>query len=77
MLRGAFGLADQFSIFTVSTMDGPVGALRPMMLWISGILALGLFFRQIVTTMLHGGRGFLRLIGGPVQYQWYWGARAH
>ena len=68
ILQGAFEIADEFSIFTVSTTDGPVSVLWPMMLWVSGILALGLFFWQIVTTMLHGGRGFLRLLGGPVQY---------
>ncbi len=68
ILRAAFGLVDQFSILTVSTTDGPVSILWPMTLWISGAIALGMFFWQIITTVLHGGRGFVRLITGPVQY---------
>lgn len=68
VLRGAFTLADKFSVFSVDTRTGPIAILWPMMLWISGVLALGLFFWQLIMTNLRGGRGFLRLIGGPVQY---------
>jgi hypothetical protein len=68
ILRTAFELVDQFSIFTVSTTDGPISVLWPMTLWISGVIALGMFFWQIITTVLHGGRGFVRLITGPIQY---------
>lgn len=68
MLRTAFQLVDQFSLFTVSTTAGPVSILWPMTLWISGAIALGMFFWQIITTVLHGGRGFVRLITGPFQY---------
>jgi hypothetical protein len=68
VLKAAFGLADQFSVFTVDTSTGPIAILWPMMLWISGILALGLFFWQLTGTVLRGGRGFVRLIVGPVQY---------
>ncbi|WP_199191732.1 hypothetical protein [Amycolatopsis sp. CA-126428] len=68
ILRTAFELVDQFSLFTVSTTDGPVSILWPMTLWISGAIALGMFFWQIITTVLHGGRGFVRLITGPIQY---------
>jgi hypothetical protein len=39
-----------------------------MMLWISGVLALGLFFWQLIMTNLRAGRGFIRLVSGPVQY---------
>jgi hypothetical protein len=68
ILRTAFQLVDQFSIFTVSTTDGPVSILWPMTLWISGAIALGMFFWQIITTVTRGGRGFVRLITGPIQY---------
>lgn len=68
ILREAFKLADQFSVFTVDTREGPISVLWPMMLWISGVLALGLFFWQMTMTSLKGGRGFMRLVGGPVQY---------
>ncbi|WP_103354646.1 hypothetical protein [Amycolatopsis sp. CA-128772] len=68
ILRTAFQLVDQFSLFTVSTTDGPVSILWPMTLWMSGVIALGMFFWQIIITVLHGGRGFMRLITGPIQY---------
>jgi hypothetical protein len=68
LLRTAFGLADQFSVFSVSISVGPLKTVWPMMLWISGLLALGLFSWQLIMTNLRGGRGFLRLVSGPVQY---------
>ncbi|MGH3624437.1 MAG: hypothetical protein ACRDQ5_22070, partial [Sciscionella sp.] len=68
VLRAAFGLADKFSAFTVSVDTGPIATLWPMMLWISGTLAVGLFFYQLIVTSLRGGRGFLRVVIGPVQY---------
>lgn len=68
LLLAAFELADQFSVFTVDTRTGPISVLWPMMLWVSGVLALGLFFWQLTLTSLRGGRGFLRLVSGPVQY---------
>jgi hypothetical protein len=42
LLRTAFVLADQFSVFSVSISAGPLKAVWPMMLWISGVLAVGL-----------------------------------
>ncbi len=68
LLRESFILADRFSVFTVDTQSGPIGALWPMMLWLSGILAVGLFFWQLMMSNLRGGRGFMRVITGPVQY---------
>lgn len=68
VLREAFGLADRFSIFTIDTHSGPVSVMWPMMLWISVTLALGLFFWQMISTALRGGRGFIRLVTGPMQY---------
>lgn len=68
VLRTAFLLADQFSVFTVSTTEGPLGIVWPMMLWISGVLAMGLFSWQLIMTNLRAGRGFIRLVTGPAQY---------
>jgi hypothetical protein len=68
VLRTAFQLADQFSVFSVSTSEGPLKILWPMMLWISGLLAIGLFSWQLIMTNLRGGRGFMRLVTRPVQY---------
>ena len=68
LLRTAFGLADWFSVFSVSSTEGPLKVVWPMMLWISGVLAIGLFSWQMIMTTLRGGRGFMRLVTGPVQY---------
>lgn len=68
LLRAAFGLANQFSVFTVSSTDGPIRIVWPMMLWISAVLALGLFFWQLAMTNLRAGRGFIRVVTGPMQY---------
>ena len=68
VLRTAFQLADQFTVFSVSTTEGPLKVVWPMMLWISGVLAIGLFSWQLIMTNVRGGRGFMRLVTGPVQY---------
>ncbi|MGJ7905316.1 hypothetical protein ACOQFL_02410 [Actinopolyspora sp. H202] len=68
LLRGAFIVADRFSVFTVDPRTEPVSVLWPIMLWLSGALALGLFCWQLVMTSLRGGSGFLRLVTGPMQY---------
>lgn len=68
VLRTAFQLADQFSVFSVSTTEGPLKVVWPMMLWISGVLAIGLFSWQLIMVNVRGGRGFMRLVTGPVQY---------
>ncbi|SHG73612.1 hypothetical protein [Streptoalloteichus hindustanus] len=66
-LRVAFELADAFPI-TVSTSQGPIGTIWPLTLYLSGLVALGLFFAHLISVMLRGGRGALRLVTGPVQY---------
>ncbi|MBN9743596.1 hypothetical protein DMP23_21375 [Amycolatopsis sp. A1MSW2902] len=68
VLRLVLEGVDYYSRFTVSKTDGPIGVVWPLMLWISGVLALGLFFWQIMTAVLRGGRGFSRLLLGPMQY---------
>lgn len=75
LLRSAFGLADSFTGFTLAdpqtgriSADSPISSIWPLMLWISGVIALGLFFYQLIATMVHGGRGFWRAAGGPFAY---------
>lgn len=68
LLGGAFEIADQISVFSLSTTAGPLGAVWPTMLWVSGMIALGLFFVQLTSAALRGGRGFFRTVTGPVQY---------
>lgn len=68
LLKAAFGLADKLSVFSITEESDPTYATWPITLWISGLVALGLFFWQLTMTALRGGRGFVRLVGGPAQY---------
>lgn len=68
LLKGAFNLADRLSVFSITGDGSPVEATWPMTLWISGVVALALFFWQLTMTALRGGRGFVRLVSGPAQY---------
>lgn len=68
VLKAAFKLADRLSVFSITGDDGPLEITWPTTLWISGVVALGLFFWQLVMTTLRGGRGFTRLVSGPLQY---------
>ena len=81
MLRGAFQLVDTFTtvdfvgVDTVTVgIDGavrplsPLGAVWPVLRWLSLAIAVGLFFVQLAATMLRGGRGLFRLVTGPFAY---------
>ena len=81
MLRGAFALVDTFTtvdfigVDTVAVgIDGavrplsPLGAVWPVLRWLSLAIAVGLFFVQLTATMLRGGRGLFRLVTGPFAY---------
>ena len=68
VLRTALQVVDVFSTFTVETNSGPIGAVWPTLLTVSGAIALGLFFWQITMAMLRGGRGMMRAATGPVAY---------
>jgi hypothetical protein len=68
LLKGAFNLADRLSVFSITGDGSPVETTWPVTLWISGVVALALFFWQLTMTALRGGRGFVRLVSGPAQY---------
>jgi hypothetical protein len=68
LLRASFIVADHFSVFSLSTTSGPIKVIWPMMLWIAAVMAMMLFFWQIIATNLRAGRGFVRLVVGPVQF---------
>lgn len=68
LMRNTFTLVDYASVFTVDPAAPPLASLWPLMLSISGVLALGLFFHQLTMTVLRGGVGFYRLALGPIQY---------
>ena len=81
MLRGAFQLVDTFTTVDVVGVDtvtvgidgaarplSPLGAVWPVLRWLSLAIAVGLFFVQLAATMLRGGRGLFRLVTGPFAY---------
>jgi hypothetical protein len=78
LLRTAFELVDSLLRFGdgsgVATAEGkiptdsPLFGIWPTLRWISLVVALGLFFWQLTTTMLRGGHGFWRAVSGPLAY---------
>lgn len=74
LLRTVFQLVDSFTTITFVSDDGgidpasPIASIWPMLRWLSLAIALGLFFLQLITTMLRGGRGLFRLATGPLAY---------
>lgn len=68
LLRSAFELMDSISTFTVDPHSGSIGPVWSTMVWLSGAIALGLFFWQLSTAVLRGGRGMARAATGPVSY---------
>jgi hypothetical protein len=72
LLRGAFTLADEVARFDPAAItggeDGGIGSLWPSMTWLAAMIALGLFFAQLVTVALRGGRGMFRAFSGPAQF---------
>lgn len=45
-----------------------VSALWSSMIWLAAMIALGLFFYQLISVALRGGRGMFRAVTGPVQF---------
>ncbi|MDX6363230.1 MAG: hypothetical protein QOC85_2240 [Streptomyces sp.] len=78
LLRTAFELVDSLLRFGdgsgVATpqgkipTDSPLFGIWPTLRWISLVVALGLFFWQLTTTVLRGGHGFWRAVSGPLAY---------
>jgi hypothetical protein len=77
LLRGAFTLTDHVARFDPATMVGGSGAddagsgfasLWPSMTWLAALIALGLFFQQLISVALRGGRGMFRAFTGPAQF---------
>ncbi|SFO40563.1 hypothetical protein SAMN05216207_105222 [Pseudonocardia ammonioxydans] len=55
------GAADAAGAVDVSSMWGA-------MVWLAALIALGLFFFQLTSVALRGGRGMLRAVTGPAQF---------
>ena len=74
LLRSVFELVDSFTTLNFVSVDGgidptsPIATIWPLMRWVSLVIATGLFFLQLATTMLRGGRGMFRLATGPLAY---------
>jgi hypothetical protein len=68
LLREAFGLVDALSSFSVDPHSGSVGPVWSVLVWISGAVALGLFFWQLTLAVARGGRGMGRAATGAVGY---------
>ncbi|GAA1831869.1 hypothetical protein GCM10009772_06910 [Pseudonocardia alni subsp. carboxydivorans] len=45
-----------------------LGSLWSTMIWLAALIALGLFFYQLASVALRGGRGMFRAVTGPVQF---------
>ncbi|MGQ0480437.1 MAG: hypothetical protein ACT4O0_05330 [Pseudonocardia sp.] len=80
VLQAVFGLVDSFSTFTITTggqaaptaPGGPsvvaLGSLWPTLLWLSGVIAFGLFLWQLSISAARGGRGMWHAATGPFAY---------
>ena len=74
LLRGAFQLADGMTTTHFVSASGdidpasPIATVWPVLRWLSLLIAVGLFFVQLTSTMLRGGRGSVRLVTGPLGY---------
>lgn len=45
-----------------------LGSLWSTMIWLAALIALGLFFYQLASVAVRGGRGMFRAVIGPVQF---------
>jgi hypothetical protein len=84
LLRGALTLADDVASITPSSITGDAAhdpaaleagsgvvdsaALWPSLVWLAAVIALGLFFYQLISVAARGGRGMFRAFTGPVQF---------
>lgn len=72
LLRGSFELVDGLLGFgdgsDLTSGAAPFAEIWPLLRWIGVSVALGLFFWQLITTMMRGGAGFWRAATGPVAY---------
>lgn len=76
LLAGGFALADNVASIDPSSISGdPAGgsvadtaSLWPSMVWLAAVIALGLFFYQLISVAVRGGRGMFRAFTGPAQF---------
>lgn len=74
MLRGAFGLADSLTEFDIVAQfaarqgGGGLHDVTAGVLWLAILVAIGLFFTQLLLVAVRGGRGMWRAVTGPFQF---------
>ncbi len=69
LLRGGLSLADDVAVVDPSTIIGDdASSLWPTMVWLATVIGLGLFFYQLISVAVRGGRGMFRAFAGPVQF---------
>ncbi|WP_143517630.1 hypothetical protein [Pseudonocardia sp. MH-G8] len=69
LLRGGLSLADDVAVVDPSAIiGGDAASLRPTMVWLATVIGLGLFFYQLISVAVRGGRGMFRAFAGPVQF---------
>ncbi len=68
ILRTGIGLADNAGTVNLDLTSGPLAAVWPVTLGIGLSLAGILFYAQLVTVSVRGGRGLLRAVQGCAQF---------
>lgn len=71
LLKAGFTLADQVSTVDLASVTGQTqGApsLWSSLMGVAAMIALGLFFFQLISVALRGGRGMFRAFTGPMQF---------
>jgi hypothetical protein len=68
LLQGGFALADDVATVDLSSVTGDAAPLWPSMVWLAAMIALGLFFYQLIAVAVRGGRGMFRAFTGPAQF---------
>jgi hypothetical protein len=76
LLQGGLTLADDVASIDPSGITGGaeggtvsgIASLWPSMVWLAAVIALGLFFSQLISVAVRGGRGMFRAFTGPAQF---------
>lgn len=71
LLKAGFTLADQVSTVELDSVTGQsqgASSLWSSLMGVAGMIALGLFFFQLISVALRGGRGMFRAFTGPLQF---------
>lgn len=74
LLRGSLGLADELTTLNVPATfargagSGGLHEVWGAVWWLAIVIAIGLFFAQLIMVAVRGGRGMARAVTGPAQF---------